>query len=748
MMLPSVSRTQIASLMLLLVVGTLPWTAIAEEAESPGIKSNSSFEIDSDGDRWPDGWATVNPGGEWVEEEGNHFLRLTSPAPGKMVMLYEEIPIPEDIEALQLTFRQRITGLKVGKNSWFDARILMEFLDGERKKVTPNPPAPTSRRDTDGWVTKEVSFLVPEGAKTLKFMPCLFQVAAGTFDLDDIRLQAVDPKPIREAVEQAAVERLAKQQADARKRRDKAAAILEKHGSLITNGDFEIDVRKQDGWPDDWGRLKEGGSWEQEGANHFLRMTSPSPGTMVMAYRAFDIPAGTQALELTWRQRVTGLKKGTSPWFDARFMLELKGIDGKKVSSPSPPYTQKDTDGWVERSTRFLVPDDALTLVLMPCLFQVQAGTFDLDDLTLRPTDPAPLLAAAKQREAERQARYVAPEEPMQDQWPSELRVVGNRLHDQNGKEVWLQGVNAGGLETLPHDRQVIKSVLVAIDEWKSNCVRVPMNEAFWYGRSAYQKDGGKEYREILDQIITLAANRGAYIVIDLHRFRAPKEEHAEFWKDFATQYKDHPAVLFDIFNEPHGISWEVWRNGGWVSTSKGNDESAFLSEEEKRKNNGFESVGMQGLVDAVRSTGAGNIIIAGGVFWCNDLSGIADGFALDDPDGRGIMYSWHTYNWHTDWEDKILATAAKHPIFVGECGADAKKMSFIPAEDQEDPYTWVPDMLGFIQKHRLNWTGWCLHPKASPVMISDWSYTPTPYWGIFAKRALAGEQFPLKKTR
>jgi len=738
-----VRQCHLAALFLCLAVGHLQGQAAAVT-----LKPNGDFEADRDGDQWPDGWATVKPGGEWIAEDGNHFVRLTSTSPGKMVMLYQEIAIPAGVEAIELSFRQRITGLKVGKNSWFDARILMEFLDRDRKKVTPTPSAPASRKDTDGWVTKQTSFLVPEGAATLKFMPCLFEVAAGTFHLDDVQLRAVDAGPIREAANAAAAARLAKFEADAKKRRDKAETILQQHGSLITNGGFETDVRKQDGWPDDWGRLKAGGSWESEGGNHFLRMTSPKPGTMVMAYRTFDIPAGTQALELSWRQRITGLKKGTSPWFDARIMLELRGIDGKEVASPSPPYSQKDTDGWVERRTSFLVPDDALTLVLMPSLFQVQAGTFDLDDLMLTPTDAAPLFAAAKQREAEIKARYVPPEEPNRSRWPSELRVVGNRLHDRDGKEVWLQGVNAGGLETLPQDRQVIKSVVVAIDEWKANCVRLPMNEAFWYGKSAYQKDGGKEYREILDQIITLAANRGAYIAIDLHRFRAPKAEHAAFWTDFATQYQDHPAVLFDVFNEPHGVSWDVWRNGGFVSESKGVDESAFLTDEEKKKNRGFESVGMQGLVNAVRSTGARNVIIAGGVFWCNDLSGIADGYALDDPTGNGIMYSWHTYNWHTGWEEKVLATAAKYPIFVGECGADIKKMSFIPADDQEDPYTWVPDMLGFIQKYRLNWTGWCLHPKASPIMISDWSYTPTPFWGAFAKRALAGEKFPLKKTR
>jgi len=274
------------------------------------------------------------------------------------------------------------------------------------------------------------------------------------------------------------------------------------------------------------------------------------------------------------------------------------------------------------------------------------------------------------------------------------------------------------------------------------------MNEAFWYGKSDYQKDDGKEYRATIDQIVTLAANRGAYVVIDLHRFRAPTQAHADFWKDCAAVYKDHPAVLFDLFNEPHGISWEVWRNGGFVGTKEGVDESAFLTEEEKKKNQGFQSIGMQGLVEAVRSTGAKNVVIAGGVFWCNDLSGIVNGYALEDKSGNGVMYSWHTYNWHKGWTEKVSATAEKHPIFLGEVGADVNKMSFIPAADQEDPYTWVPDMLGFVQKHRINWTGWCLHPKATPIMISDWTYTPTPFWGQFAKDALSGKQFELKKVR
>ncbi len=713
--------------------------------EAVPLHGNTGFETDQDGDAWPDGWARVN-GGSWQLENGNRFVRLESPSAGSMVMLYQEIAIPAGTEAISLAWRQRVSNLRVGKNAWFDARIMLECLDTDRKKVTPTPPAPSTRTDTDDWVDRSTAFLVPAGAKTLKFMPCLFQVTSGTFDLDDIVITSIDPNPLRAAADEAIARRLASLDAEIKKRQKKAAAQFAAEASLITNGDFEHDDKTR-GWPDAWGRPASG-SWEEEDGNHFLRLSTSKPDVLNMVYRVIDLPAGTQAVELTWRQRVTGLVRGTSPWFDARILLDLLGPDGKKLKQPSPSYTQKDTDGWVTRKTAFLVPDHAVAVALMPSLFQVKAGTFDLDDLVLRPIAPEPLEALALQREAEAKARHVPPETPQRERWPSPIHVVGNRLHDPNGREVWLQGVNAGGLETLPADIQVLKSIVVAIDNWKANCVRVPMNETFWFGRSSYQQDGGKQYREILDQAITLAANRGSYVVIDLHRFRAPKEEHADFWRDFASRYKDHPAVLFDLFNEPHGISWDVWQHGGFVGTREGTDESGFLKEDDKKRNEGFESIGMQKLVDAVRSTGAKNIVIAGGVFWCNDLSGITKGHTLQDQLGNGIMYSWHTYNWHTDWEEKLLATAALHPIFVGEVGADITKMSFIPEADQEDPFTWVPDMLGFIQKHRLNWTGWCLHPKASPIMISDWNYTPTPFWGTFAKRALAGESFELKRTR
>lgn len=336
------------------------------------------------------------------------------------------------------------------------------------------------------------------------------------------------------------------------------------------------------------------------------------------------------------------------------------------------------------------------------------------------------------------------------ENWPQEIRVEGNRLVDPAGNEVWLQGVAIPGLEIVPQGHGAVNSAIVAIEEWKANVVRLAIRDEFWYGRGKGQTDGGLTYRAKIDAAVNAVANRGAYIALDNHRFRAVKAEQVPFWQELATLYKNHPAVLFDVFNEPHDISWEVWRNGGFVADEKAKiNEAGFLDEKTMQANRGFESPGMQALVDAIRATGAKNIIIAGGLKWAYDLSGILDGYALDDPSGNGIMYATHVYNWKKDWQSAFLDAAEHYPIFVGELGADVKKMHFIPEEDQEDPYTWAPDMLGIIQERRLNWTAWSFHTWATPVILLDWSdYTPTPFWGDFVKRALSGETFKNQKLR
>lgn len=685
-------------------------------AQAAGIVPNPGFE---DGADAPEGWPAANPdkGVSYEVEDGNRFARIRSD--GGTAMLYREIPIPEGAEALKFTWRWRVTDLRKGDKPWFDARIMMEFMDGARGKVAGSPSAPNRGKDTNGWENGEKSFLVPPEARILKFMPSLLNVTHGTLDIDDIVLEPCDPAGPRAAKEKYEAEKSAKAAAELSKRRAKCADRLAKTGSLLP-GDGAIVLEQTE------------------------------PGRMNSKYIVAYIPEGTEALRLSWRERITGLVKGDKPWFDARIISEFLGPDNKKmegVRHPQPAYSQKDRPEWFERKIEFLVPEGAVAIAVMPSLFQTKAGRYEIENLTLAPTDPEGPRRAAAARERQETARYVPPEEPNPAKFPRPLHVEGPRLLDDQGNEVWLQGVSLSGTESVAHDRQAEKSTLVAIERWGANCIRVPVKDDFWFGTTAYQDDGGADYRALIDRIVALAANRGAYVVLDLHRFRAPKEEHAAFWRDAAARYGNHPAVLFELFNEPHGIGWETLVNGGWVGDAGQHDESAFLTEEEKRANRGFESVGLKGLLAAARSTGARNPAIVSGVFWTNDLTGWAEGWAMDDPDGDGLLYSWHTYNWHPGWK-RVLPVAAEHPVFVGECGGDEKKMDFVKHSDQEDPNTFCPDLLGFIQQNRLHWTGWCMHTGSTPRLLLDWDYTPTPFWGEYVVRALRGEKFEMKRLR
>jgi len=257
----------------------------------------------------------------------------------------------------------------------------------------------------------------------------------------------------------------------------------------------------------------------------------------------------------------------------------------------------------------------------------------------------------------------------------------------------------------------------------------------FWFGKGkgAQVSNDPEAYRQLIDSVIKLAAAHGAYVMVDLHRFLAPDDDCAAFWTDAAARYKNNPAVIFDLFNEPHDISWDLWKSGGMVPI-QGKEP--------------FHSPGMQGLIDAVRATGAKNIVVCGGLGYAFDLSGVLNGYALNDKGGNGIMYATHFYNWHHGWQDHFLNVAEKYPVIVGEFGADIKKMNFIPADQQEDPYTWAPDALGMVQKYHLNWTAFSFHTRSTPVLLSDWNFTPSPFWGAFVKDALAGKQFEMKNMR
>ncbi|WP_309385504.1 glycoside hydrolase family 5 protein [Cerasicoccus frondis] len=514
---------------------------------------------------------------------------------------------------------------------------------------------------------------------------------------------------------------------------------------LLSNGDFEAGAED---WP-----LPEGASIEVEAdGNHYLRLQYLKPDYFLGSPRSIPLLPELQALRLSYRVRYENVQQGKKQWHDGRIIIDFKDANGKRIGGASPPYFKRTAKDWKTRSQDFVIPHGATTLEIIPVLFHAKSGTLEFDDFVLTPIDAAPVIAqqaaASQAREAEQQRRaaLVKPSvtRPAADDMPAALRVQGNQIVTDEGEVVWLQGVNVPSLEWVSGGEHILRSIEVALTDWQANCIRLPVKGKFWAGKGPYQKDGGAAYRQLIEDAANLCATHDAYLILDLHHFRAPEPTDADFWHEAATRFKNHPAVLFDLLNEPHDITWEVWRNGGPTGSQK----VGVNADEVGDGLRDFDSIGMQALVDTVRETGAENIVIVGGLDWGYDLSGVLDGYALQDPSGRGIVYSSHFYPWKNGWQKAFLDVAEKYPVIIGEVGIDSKLHDF--QNDQQEAFeTWVPDALGVIQKHRLHWTAWTFHHKATPRLILDLdTYEPTPFWGTHAQAALAGEQFELKALR
>ncbi len=323
---------------------------------------------------------------------------------------------------------------------------------------------------------------------------------------------------------------------------------------------------------------------------------------------------------------------------------------------------------------------------------------------------------------------------------PLPLKVVGTQVRNSRDERVHLRGVNVASMEwTSNGEGHILDTVKTAIQDWHVKVLRLPLAQDRWFGKAPEQKDDGQAYRALVKEVVEVCAAKGCYIVLDLHwsdagewgqqigQHNMPDQNSLTFWKDLAAVYKNHPAVIFDLYNEPHDVSWDVWLKGGKVA--------------ERNRRGGlektYEAVGMQTLLDAVRDTGAKNVVMVGGLNWSYDLSGILEGKQLADPKGNGVIYANHAYPFKGDsvakWVAKMEAATKKLPVNVSEFGSDPPGAGGVRGEQ------WVRQVLQALQDHDWDWIAWDMHPRASPCLIADWKYTPTPHFGNWVQQALLG---------
>ncbi|MHB8466830.1 MAG: glycoside hydrolase family 5 protein [Acidimicrobiales bacterium] len=302
------------------------------------------------------------------------------------------------------------------------------------------------------------------------------------------------------------------------------------------------------------------------------------------------------------------------------------------------------------------------------------------------------------------------------------VRVAGNTLVDGAGHPLRLLGLNRDGTEYACaqgwgiFDGPSTDASVATMASWRINAVRVPLNEACWLGINGLDASrSGATYQRAIADYVSLLHGHGLVVVLDLHVATpgsttavdnlpiADADHSPTFWRSVATAYKGDRSVVFDLFNEPHGIAWACWRDGC--------------------KTAGYEGAGMQSLVDAVRSTGATQPLLVGGVGYAGDLTSWLD-YRPKDPAGQ-LVASFHTYGDYPCDADCLAAVAnvaASVPVVSGEIG------------DKDCTHAYIDKYMAWADTHAVSYLAWTWNSgqgwdcSAGPTLITDYNGTPTGF--------------------
>lgn len=222
------------------------------------------------------------------------------------------------------------------------------------------------------------------------------------------------------------------------------------------------------------------------------------------------------------------------------------------------------------------------------------------------------------------------------------LKLLGTQLVDKNNSPVVLKGMSSHGLVWFPDFAK--KYSIEKTKEFGANVFRVAMytEEYGGYTTGANEKANSKK---ILYETVESALSLDMYVIIDWHILndnnpQKHKAEAAEFFNEVSLKYADNPGVIYEICNEPHGVSWK-------------NDIKPYAED----------------IIKVIRKNSPNAVIIVGTNTWSQDV----DEASGDKLGFSNIMYAFHFYAGTHELDnfkpkiEKALSDGAA--VFVSEWG-------------------------------------------------------------------------------
>jgi uncharacterized protein (TIGR03437 family) len=288
------------------------------------------------------------------------------------------------------------------------------------------------------------------------------------------------------------------------------------------------------------------------------------------------------------------------------------------------------------------------------------------------------------------------------------LRVQANLLVDAKGIPFVLRGVNMPGLESADaaaQEAMTAHTFRIIQQRWNMNAVRLPVSATIW-------KRDGAAYLDRVAAIVA-AANSESLIVIlaaqETNTTGLPSADMPAFWRAAAQRFRDTPRLIFALYHEPSSRrtrDWQIWLNGGAAG--------------------GDAVIGMQALADAIRGTGATQIVAAPAFDDAREFQGFTSSDAIRDAN---VLYESHPTYDHGLTDDERQANfgfmAGRYPVLAGSWGmtfgSDTPACRAIP-RNLALANDLLYQNLAYFDRFNISWTVSDFRPGS---LLTDFSDAP-----------------------
>jgi hypothetical protein len=281
--------------------------------------------------------------------------------------------------------------------------------------------------------------------------------------------------------------------------------------------------------------------------------------------------------------------------------------------------------------------------------------------------------------------------------WAPPLDVQGSKIVNAKGYVVQLKGFATMGAYPNITQAQIVHFK----KDWNITVLRLPLltsdcqcPRAICWTIGNNTVTVNANYITAADSVIKWCRDNHIYVLFDGWHEGGQGQTAANFkstvaaWSIMAERYKNQDHLLWEIFNEPHGVAWSAWVP---MATQ---------------------------LVDTIRAHNpVSKVIVCGTANWDQQADVKTLKIARDK-----IVYSWHPYPsvygsiGATTWESKFgfIATTGVAPVMNTEWGLS----------NASDSANYGTQLIQYMKDKGISWTGWIYSTDWGPAMLSKINVT------------------------